>query len=32
MTVQYVDLVDYIAIATDVMGLDVDTVMKVAEL
>lgn len=32
MTVRYVDLVDYVAIAAEVTGLDVATVMKVANL
>ncbi len=32
MTIRYVDLVDYVAIAADVTGLDVVTVMKVANL
>ena len=32
MNVQYLDLADYLAIATEVTGLDVDTVVKVADL
>ncbi len=30
MSVEYLDLADYIAIAAEVTGLDMDTVMKVA--
>lgn len=32
MSVAYVDLVDYVAIAAEVTGLDVDAVMRVAKL
>lgn len=32
MSVRYVDLVDYVAIAAEVTGLDVETVMRVAKL
>lgn len=32
MTVEYLDLADYVAIAAEVTGLDVVTVMKVANL
>lgn len=32
MTVHYVDLVDYVAIAAEVAGLDVSSVLKVANL
>ena len=32
MNVQYLDLADYLAIATEVTGLDVETVVKVADL
>ena len=32
MTIRYIDLVDYVAIAAEVTGLDVATVMKVANL
>lgn len=32
MTVEYVDLVDYIAIAAEVSGLEVETVMRVSRL
>lgn len=32
MTVRYIDLVDYLAIAAEVTGLDVATVMKVTNL
>jgi death on curing protein len=32
VTVEYVDLVDYIAIAAEVTALDVDTVMRVSRL
>ena len=32
MTVEYLDLADFIAIATAVTGLDTETVMKVADL
>ena len=32
MTVEYLDLTDYIAIATEVTGLDVETVIKIADL
>lgn len=32
MSVQYVDLVDYIAIACEITGLEVDTVMRIAKL
>jgi death-on-curing protein len=32
VTVEYVDLVDYIAIAAEVTGLDVETVMRVSRL
>ena len=32
MTVEYLDLADYIAISAAVTGLDVETVMKVANL
>ena len=32
MSVTYVDLVDYIAIAAEVTGLDVDTLMRMAKL
>ena len=32
MTVEYLDLADYVAIASEVTGLDVATVMKVANL
>ncbi|MFI5045457.1 MAG: hypothetical protein ACHQIG_00215 [Acidimicrobiia bacterium] len=32
MTVEYLDLADYVAIATDVTGLDPATVMKIANL
>ena len=32
MTVEYLDLADYVAIAAEVTGLDVATVMKVANL
>lgn len=32
MTVEYLDLADYLAIAAEVTGLDVDTVIKVANL
>ncbi|MGZ6622953.1 MAG: hypothetical protein ACXVHD_25400 [Solirubrobacteraceae bacterium] len=32
MTVEYVDLVGYIAIAAKVTGLDVETVMRVSRL
>lgn len=32
MTVEYLDLADYVAIAVEVTGLDVATVMKVANL
>jgi death-on-curing protein len=32
VTVEYLDLADFIAIAAEVTGLDVETVMKVADL
>jgi death-on-curing protein len=32
VTVEYVDLVDYLAIAAEVTGLDIETVTKVAKL
>ena len=32
MTVEYLDLADYVAIAAEVTGLDVDVVMKVANI
>lgn len=32
MTVRYIDLVDYVAIAAEVTGLDVATVLKIANL
>lgn len=32
MTVEYIDLVDYLAVAAEVTGLDVETVTKVANL
>lgn len=32
MTVEYVDLVDYIAIASEITGLEVETVMRVTRL
>ena len=32
MTVTYVDLVDYVAIAAEVTGLKVETLMRVAKL
>ncbi len=32
MSVRYLDLVDYVAIATEVTGLDADTLTKVADL
>ena len=32
MTIRYVDLVDYVAIAAEVTGLDVATVLKIANL
>jgi len=32
MTVDYLDLTDYIAIATEVTGLDLDTILKVTDL
>ncbi|HWC12632.1 MAG TPA: Fic family protein, partial [Acidimicrobiales bacterium] len=32
MTVEYLDLADYIVISAEVTGLDVETVMKVADL
>lgn len=32
MIVEYLDLADYVAIAAEVTGLDMDTVMKVADL
>lgn len=32
MSVEYVDLVDYIAIAAEVTGLEIDTLMHVAKL
>ena len=32
MTIRYVDLVDYLAIAAEVTGLDAATVMKVTNL
>lgn len=32
MSVLYVDLVDYVAIAAEITGLDVATVMRVAKL
>lgn len=32
MSVEYVDLVDYIAIAAEVTALDIDTVMRVSRL
>ncbi|MCJ7672854.1 MAG: type II toxin-antitoxin system death-on-curing family toxin, partial [Acidimicrobiia bacterium] len=32
MTTRYVDLVDYVAIAAEVTGLDVATVLKIANL
>ncbi len=32
MTVEYLDLADYIAISAEVTGLDLETVMKVADL
>ncbi len=32
MTVEYLDLADYVAIVAEVTGLDMDTVMKVADL
>lgn len=32
MSVEYVSLADYVAVATEVTGLDVQTVMKVADL
>lgn len=32
MSVRYLDLVDYAAIATEVTGLDADTLTKVADL
>lgn len=32
MTVEYLDLADYVAIAAEVTGLDLDVVMKVANL
>lgn len=32
MTIEYLDLADYVAISADVTGLDIETVMKVANL
>ena len=32
MTVEYLDLTDYLAIATEVTGLDLDTILKVTNL
>ncbi len=32
MTVEYLDLTDYVAIATEVTGLDLDTILKVTDL
>lgn len=32
MTVEYLDLADYIAISAEITGLDLETVMKVADL
>ena len=32
MTVDYLDLTDYLAIATEVTGLDLDTILKVTNL
>ncbi len=32
MTVEYLDLADYVAIAAEVTGLDMNTVMKVTNL
>ena len=32
MTVEYLDLADYIAIASEITGLDIATVMKIANL
>ncbi len=32
MTVEYLDLADFVAIAAEVTGLDIDVVMKVADL
>lgn len=32
MTVQYLDIADYVAIAAEVTGLDIDVVMKVADV
>jgi death-on-curing protein len=32
VTVEYLDLADYVAISAEVTGLDIDTVMKVADL
>lgn len=32
MSIEYVDLVDYVTLAAEVTGLDVDVVMKVANL
>ena len=32
MTVDYLDLTDYLAIAAEVTGLDLDTILKVTDL
>lgn len=32
MTIEYLDLADYVAISAEVTGLDIETVMKVANL
>ena len=32
MTVEYLDLADYVSISAEVTGLDIETVMKVANL